>query len=1392
MPTASPLISIIVRTVGRKELEEALASLAKQSYTSIETLVVDALGDGIPLLDSIAAAPGQKVLSDGKQHDRSSAGNIGLDAATGDFALFLDDDDWIGEDHLTRLFTELLARPNCIAVYSSTQKTTKDGSLLDEFFAEEFRLPVLRRDNFMPIHSVLFRRSAIDRGCRFDSTLAIYEDWDFWLQLASEGEFEHIPSISAFYRGGGDSETPVDAAEEKYAATSANAKAREKVLAKWAPTWTASELNAVFGSLDKSDEIQELQRALTAAQAEYTEQLTLHTEARIELEHAFNSERAHFESARAGFESERAGFESERAAYGRERGLLKAQLQDFEESRDALRDHLDAMQASFSWRVTKPYRFLSGAVKRILKPESQHQAVIPEKVITSTQQPSEQSIKASIDLPRLSSNDEPALCSGDLTIEGWAFSSTSDVTVSISINGNLYRETSPALPRTDVAATFPRIEGAKQAGFREVIDSKYLPSGLLALTFTVSCGEESLTLERSLIALSPALLYRHWANERWPEQVSDAPTSTGVAVIPFESGASVEDLFDALRCAAHDGKDLLLLSAEETLRADALSRLRQERAACNADLVYSDHDTVDAELTHANPEFTFGWSPEHLLARNYIGGVFLFSSELFKRIDEPALLASIVDVLETEPCAYASVRYRLLLALGAMAERVSRVPEVLWTTQAEPRTDTIGESLWAQNFLESAPFSATVREEQAPTDGHPPLRAIDRVIAGTPLVSIIIPTMAKLALIQPCLESLFAKTEYAHFEVIILDNSRGKFPEGIAYLATQSVTVIECDFDFNWPKLNNLGVEHSKGDYLLFLNDDVEIIYGDWLAELVKQAQRPEVGAVGAMLYYAERKIQHAGVLLVNHGGGAMHLFHKLAPSDSLFGQLHKIPREVSANTGACLMVSREKFLAVQGFDEELVVVGNDIDLCLKFLEQGLVNIWTPRSALIHHESISRKASAPKADEQKMWDRWGRVFESGDRYYNPNLTLHDVDCAASLTLAPASLTSVASSFGDTQTTEQNAQTARRAGVNLVGYIRAEMGLGEAARSDARAFEAAGVDFGILNFERGNSARMGDRSWANKERNDAPYDMTLWHINADHLAFAQLCVPRYLVAGSYSIAYWAWELETLPEAWIPVLDSVDEVWTPSQFVCDAVAKVTEKPVVCLPHCVEPAPLSSMNRAYFGLPKEPYLFLSMYDTRSVAERKNPKAALAAFLGAFDRQDGRAALVLKINNATAESMEELLREIGDRRDVILLHGDHSKVEIDSLINAVDCYVSLHRSEGFGLAPAEAMSLGKAAIVTNWSGSTDYTHSDHCLPIDYTLITLDQDYGPYKKGQRWAEPSIEQASMAMSKLVAEPAFARELGIKARDFIAAHFSPAAVGAQMRARLDTIRAQRNS
>ncbi|MDO7639476.1 MAG: glycosyltransferase, partial [OM182 bacterium] len=324
------------------ELTEALASIAAQSHTNIETLIVDARGDGLP---SMQLSAGQTLVSTGAPLSRPKAANAGLDAVSGEFVMFLDDDDWLSASHVENLVHELQSSPTSIAVYSTTQRTTPSGELLDEFFARDFDIAFLRRDNFMPIHSVLFRSQALAAGCRVDENLDIYEDWDFWLQVARLGRIHHVDKITAFYRAGGDSETAVDTEQEKYDAKSLSGKWREKVLAKWAPTWSAAELNAVFGTFDVSAEIEDLHKHLRLSQEEYQTALK-------QAGHEAESER---QDLLTSFSAERNVFE---ATLETQRSEAAEQVRSLQFERNELNRNIEILQTQQK-RLSKAHQILN-------------------------------------------------------------------------------------------------------------------------------------------------------------------------------------------------------------------------------------------------------------------------------------------------------------------------------------------------------------------------------------------------------------------------------------------------------------------------------------------------------------------------------------------------------------------------------------------------------------------------------------------------------------------------------------------------------------------------------------------------------------------------------------------------------------------------------------------------------------------------------------------------------------------------------------------------------------------------------------------------------------------------------------------------------------------------
>jgi glycosyltransferase involved in cell wall biosynthesis len=286
--------------------------------------------------------------------------------------------------------------------------------------------------------------------------------------------------------------------------------------------------------------------------------------------------------------------------------------------------------------------------------------------------------------------------------------------------------------------------------------------------------------------------------------------------------------------------------------------------------------------------------------------------------------------------------------------------------------------------------------------------------------------------------------------------------------------------------------------------------------------------------------------------------------------------------------------------------------------------------------------------------------------------------------------------------------------------------------------------------------------------------------------------RKAFAGRYNIGYWLWELENFPHDWRRAFDLVDEVWAPTSFVRDAIAAASAKPVLRMPMPVDFDAPASMGRNTFGLPHEEFIFLFSYDFNSFAARKNPEAVIAAFRQAFaDGARGVRLLVKSTNGGRfPEKLAALQRSVADDPRIEVRDGFLSREEMFGLQNAIDCYVSLHRSEGFGLGMAECMYLGKPVIATGYSGNLDFMNRDNSLLVDYRMVPLRNGDYPYWKGQQWADADVAHAARLMRQVFDDREFARRIGAAAATSIRRSNSMAACGAALTARLQEVDRQR--
>jgi glycosyltransferase involved in cell wall biosynthesis len=350
------------------------------------------------------------------------------------------------------------------------------------------------------------------------------------------------------------------------------------------------------------------------------------------------------------------------------------------------------------------------------------------------------------------------------------------------------------------------------------------------------------------------------------------------------------------------------------------------------------------------------------------------------------------------------------------------------------------------------------------------------------------------------------------------------------------------------------------------------------------------------------------------------------------------------------------------------------------------------------------------------------------------------------------------------------------GVNLAGYLESEKGVGEAARAVIRALEAARIPY-VLNNVRDSASRNIDARYSHFS--DAnPYAVNIIQVNAD-AALGLLPGRMEYLAGRYNIGIWNWELCEFPTQWDGSFQYFDEVWAPSTFCQHAFAARSPIPIRYVPYSVTtPKALPrGVGRGFFGLPSEPFLFLFAFDFQSFIERKNPQAVLEAFVRAFgDRND----VLLVFKTVHASDNEEDYARLHDacrrRSNVQILDRVYTRAEAHSLMMLCDAYVSLHRSEGFGLTIAEAMAMGKPVIATAYSANADWMTIANSRPVRYQLRTLDRDWGPYFRGAVWADADVEDAARQMRRLVEDRALAARIGAQAREDIARLLSPARIG----------------
>ncbi len=647
-----------------------------------------------------------------------------------------------------------------------------------------------------------------------------------------------------------------------------------------------------------------------------------------------------------------------------------------------------------------------------------------------------------LDSPAISNGVAAALVTGRLTIDGWLLTQSGIAKFQIFLDGQRLGDVHYGLGRQDVGAAFPDWPNAVRSGFAFHCPPRSLRDGDHTIEIRIKANNgEDLTrafgivvkkngdrqdaalIRRAVPHVETGMLFGFMAG------LGNPPVFR--LIVRQDAFALPEKLrttLDALRLQAYDGWTALILADSDTAAAAAKAAIDtadpwlagrltivspSDSAAWTAplgerssdktvlyalllpgdepgadallelavasvrhpghDMIYTDEVRLSPVSNEIEPFFKPDFSPDLLLSSNYIGRFWTMDSGLLAKTG--ATPASLI----------ANGEYDLVLRCSELAIGVHHIPKLL-CQRVVPDLDDAGRERGA---LERALDRRGIAGEVLATPIHGTWR-VRRPIPSAGKVSIIIPTCAAHGYIETCIDTLRGKTAYRDFEIICIDN----IPEtGMAWklwLQENADQIVEISSPFNWSVFNNRAAEVANGEFLLFLNDDMEITDPDWLGAMLEHARRPEVGITGPQLLYRDGKVQHAGMFLSNTGIGR-HAFRFAAHDDPCYFGLALTQRNVIAVTGACMLVRRETFEQLGGFDEAHEIVNNDLDFCLRVHRAGLLTVFTPYATLVHYELASRSNMKDVYDLTHFNAAWKTVFAAGDPYFNPRLSRHDDD-----------------------------------------------------------------------------------------------------------------------------------------------------------------------------------------------------------------------------------------------------------------------------------------------------------------------------------------------------------------------------------------------------------------
>ncbi|GKS68190.1 hypothetical protein W03_01940 [Nitrosomonas sp. PY1] len=933
-----PLVSVIIRSMNRDTLSDALDSVALQTYSNIEIVIVNAKGaDHRGVGEWCGGFPIRLIASDGLI-TRSCAANIGLEAAQGKYLIFLDDDDWFTADHIENLVRVIELHPHIKVVYSGAICVDENNKRMPKTFGQSFDAIRLLAENYIPIHTALFSKELLNIGCAIDEKLDVYEDWDFWIQASMFTDFLYVDNTTAVYRINPYFGSQVHTDNKLIEA------ATQKIYQKWLPRLNSNQISnlitVILSNQVKDEQLKKTEEQLKEAEQKQKQQLMQHKQQIDELQELIK--------------------ELKHIITERDRSVLSQN------------DTIQEIMNSTSWRITQPmrwlvlhYRTLHSSYRKIRRLAASHGGfkALSRKVYLTVKQDG---------LSSLASQFSRTLTLSDSDLYQHWIEKYDHLTNELR---NKMQSRSEAFSHKPLISIIMPTYNPNIKWLTEAIESvrkQIYPHWEL-------CIADDASTDSSI----------HKVLQQFERQESRIKV-----VYRAQNGHISAASNSALQLAT--GEWVALLDHDDLLSEHALFWIVDAlQNKPDIQLIYSDEDKINEQGKRLAPYFKPDWNKQLFYSQNFICHLSVFRRDILKKI------SGFKIGLEGSQDYDLILRYLEYIDFKRV-HHIPRIlyhwrmhnKSTAFSSHTKPYAILSGEKA-LNNHFERQKISATAEYIGFGYRIHYSLPST------LPLVSLIIPTKNGFSLLSQCVESILEKTTYKNYEILIIDNDSDD-KETIHYLQKLSdendnISIVKDDRPFNYSALNNEAVKVANGEILGLLNNDLEVISPEWLSEMVSIALQPDTGAVGAKLWYPNDTLQHGGVI-IGIGGVAAHS-HKYLPRNE-YGYFcrARLTQNFSAVTAACLVIRKFIFDAVGGLNEtDLQIAFNDIDFCLRVQEAGYSNIWTPFAELYHHESATRGyENTPKKQERfskevkYMQMKWQTAIYH-DPAYNPNLTLDRED-----------------------------------------------------------------------------------------------------------------------------------------------------------------------------------------------------------------------------------------------------------------------------------------------------------------------------------------------------------------------------------------------------------------